>query len=225
LAYDRLTNSLQTFAEAYIYQQCVETEARQGRLHKLRFRSQPTARRGYFITPDARENIFMDGVVLRDHEVLFRSWYYLAQRSDALAAVAGAVSTLASLTRIDGALLLQDGFSVAGFGVEIRTKADVKTVYVAQDENATDINEVDPSDYGTRHRSMMRYCYAHPGAVGLVISQDGEIRAMTKVSSKLIMWEQLQLRAGTPDEYIFPAPMRESLFKVPKHFSPDRETV
>jgi hypothetical protein len=67
----------------------------------------------------------------------------------------------------------------------------------------------DPRAYGTRHRSMMRYCQAHPSAVGIVVSQDGDIRAMTTVKSELVMWEQLQLRAGTLDEDMFPPKVRK----------------
>jgi hypothetical protein len=104
-----------------------------------------------------------------------------------------------------------EGFNVVGFGVEIRTEADVKTVYVAQNEDATKLAPVDTRTLGTRHRSMMRYCYAHPGAVGLVISQDGDIRAITKLSSKLVMWEHLHLRAGRLDEDMFPPRIQERL--------------
>jgi hypothetical protein len=40
---------------------------------------------------------------------------------------------------------------------------------------------------------MMRYCFAHPKSVGFVVSQDGEIRAMTRVGNRLIMWENLKV--------------------------------
>jgi hypothetical protein len=40
---------------------------------------------------------------------------------------------------------------------------------------------------------MMRYCFANPKSVGFVISQDGEIRAMTRVGGRLIMWENLKV--------------------------------
>jgi hypothetical protein len=56
---------------------------------------------------------------------------------------------------------------------------------------------------------MMRYCQAHPAAVGIVVSQDGDIRAIATVKSELVIWEQLQLRAGTLDEYMFPLHVRE----------------
>jgi hypothetical protein len=209
LTYNRITDALKVFAAAHIRQQRIETEARQGRLHLLEFEGRQVAKFGYFTTPDARENIFMQGISLPEHDVLFRSWHYLALRADARAALAGAVGLVASLSRIDGAVLLRNGLNAAGFGVEIRTQADVRRVYLAEDEFATSLVPVDPRAFGTRHRSMMRYCQFHPSAVGLVISQDGDIRAITTVASKLVMWEQLQLRAGTLDEYLFPPQMQK----------------
>jgi hypothetical protein len=209
MTYKGISESLKTYAGAHIRQQFIETEARQGRLHEVEFEGKAIAKVGYFITPDERENIFMQGISLLEHDVLFRSWQYLALRSGALSSLAGAVGLVASLSRVDGAVLLQNGLDVAGFGVEIRTKADVKRVSVAQDEYATKLVAADPRAYGTRHRSMMRYCQAHPAAVGIVVSQDGDIRAIATVKSELVIWEQLQLRAGTLDEYMFPLHVRE----------------
>jgi len=39
----------------------------------------------------------------------------------------------------------------------------------------------------------MRYCFAHPGSLGFVISQDGDIRAITRVGKNLVMWENLKV--------------------------------
>jgi hypothetical protein len=58
---------------------------------------------------------------------------------------------------------------------------------------------------------MMRYCHAHPLSIGIVVSQDGDIRAITTVESKLVMWEHLQLRAGTLDEDMFPLEIRKRI--------------
>jgi hypothetical protein len=211
IVYKNLSSSLQRYSAAFICQQFIETEARQGRLHLVKFEGKPIAKFGYFNTPDGRENIFMQGISLLEHDVLFRSWHYLAQRSDGLAALAGSAGLVASLSRVDGAILLQDGLDVGGFGVEIRTKADVKRVYLAEDESATKLAAADPRAYGTRHRSMMRYCQAHPSAVGIVVSQDGDIRAIATANSRLVMWEQLHLSPGTLDEDMFPVQMRKGV--------------
>lgn len=41
---------------------------------------------------------------------------------------------------------------------------------------------------------MMRYCSSHPGALGFVVSQDGFVRAITRVGSKVVMWENIRVR-------------------------------
>jgi hypothetical protein len=50
------------------------------------------------------------------------------------------------------------------------------------------------SQFGTRHRAMMRHCYENEGAVGFVISQDGDIRATTKVGDHLVLWENIHVQ-------------------------------
>src|SRR6185437_3041602 len=82
-----------------------------------------------------------------------------------------------------------------GFGVEILGMRDVPEIYIASDNLATGqgLTKRDPQVYGTRHRSMMRFCAAHPGSIGFVVSQDGFVRAMTVFNGKLVMWENIQL--------------------------------
>jgi hypothetical protein len=41
---------------------------------------------------------------------------------------------------------------------------------------------------------MMRYCYKHPGSVGFVVSQDGDVRALTRVGEAVIMWDNIRLQ-------------------------------
>ena len=109
--------------------------------------------------------------------------------------ITGCVRFIASLSCVDGLVLATPNLAIRGFGVEIRTKKEVESAYLAASPKAREntLHKIDPSHYGTRHRSMMRYCFAHPGSLGFVISQDGEIRAMTKVGGKLVMWENLQV--------------------------------
>jgi hypothetical protein len=132
-----------------------------------------------------------------------------------------AIWFISLLTRVDGAVLLDRDFRVSGFGVEIQTREDPEGLFRATTPHATrrSLTRDDPRRFGTRHRSMMRYCAGHPGAVGIVISQDGDVRALTTVGEALVMWENLRLqlpefvrrrRAGLPYERAgrFPAPDR-----------------
>jgi hypothetical protein len=148
-------------------------------------------------------------------ENLFRSWFYTASRVDAMAALSGAVALVSSLSRVDGLVLLSGGLALRGFGVEIRSKKEIGAVHLARDPGALSTTPTDPKIYGTRHRSMMRYCAAHPGSVGIVVSQDGDVRAITRVGNKVVMWDQLQLRAGVLDEDLYPRFVLERL--SPEH--------
>ena len=109
--------------------------------------------------------------------------------------VTGCVRFISSLSCVDGLILATPHLVIRGFGVEIRTSRDVAAVHVASSPRPSDrsLKQVDPSHYGTRHRSMMRYCFAHPGSLGFVVSQDGDIRAITRVGKKLVMWENLKV--------------------------------
>jgi len=110
-------------------------------------------------------------------------------------AITGSVRFISSLSCVDGLILATPELAIKGFGVEIRAKKEPPSVLIsttAKPHKRT-TRPVDPSHYGTRHRSMMRYCFANPKSVGFVISQDGEIRAMTRVGSRLIMWENLKV--------------------------------
>ena len=101
------------------------------------------------------------------------------------------------LTRVDGLVLLDHHLNVKGFGVEITFQDEPASVRIAVSRFAnrrSALRVTDYNHYGTRHRSMMRYCYHVPGSVGFVISQDGDVRAMTKVREHLVIWENIKLQ-------------------------------
>ncbi|TXR91207.1 hypothetical protein DN390_29565 [Bacillus sp. SH7-1] len=107
----------------------------------------------------------------------------------------GAVKFISSLTCVDGLVLFDKNLSVRGFGVEITARKEPDVIYLASKEEISqhDLKEVDYKHFGTRHRSMMRYCYTHAESIGFVISQDGDIRAITNVNGKVIMWENIKI--------------------------------
>lgn len=104
---------------------------------------------------------------------------------------------VALLTRVDGLVLLNPALDVLGFGVEI-TSATTEPALVERatcaDATPGERVKVDYKHFGTRHRSMMRYCDSNPGSVGFVVSQDGDIRAMTKLGRGVVCWEDLRLQ-------------------------------
>jgi hypothetical protein len=115
---------------------------------------------------------------------------------DSIKAEIGCINSIASLARVDGLVLLVRGFTVRGFGVEITVNREPKRVFTAGDVKGSlkKRKNLKLSDFGTRHRSMMRYCSANPGSVGFVVSQDGDVRAMTRIKNDLILWENIKLQ-------------------------------
>ena len=108
----------------------------------------------------------------------------------------GVIWFIALLTRVDGLVVMDPNLAVRGYGVEITTAEEPENLYLASDRGATPA-KLRPALYnhfGTRHRSMMRYCFQHPGSIGFVVSQDGEVRVITKVGESLVMWENIKLK-------------------------------
>ena len=128
----------------------------------------------------------------------------------------GALWFIACLSRIDGLILMEPDLSVMGFGTMITVENPPGVIFSAQNNDA-DANHRTPLSYdslGTRHRSMMRYCNSYAGSIGFVISQDGDIRAMTKVDDDLVIWDiarlQLEFPATVPTDESDAYPGREN---------------
>ena len=109
----------------------------------------------------------------------------------------GVLWFISLLSRVDGAILMNKQMTVRGFGVEIKSPKPPGRVYTCSRQIPSEkfLKEEDYNHFGTRHRSMMRYCWNHSGAVGFVISQDGDVRVMTKYEDKLVIWDNIRLQA------------------------------
>ncbi len=107
--------------------------------------------------------------------------------------VLGAIRFIASLSCVDGCVLLDRHMVVHGFGVEVRTDNLLSDIHIARDPHADPklLRKGELTQYGTRHRAMMRYCYDNPRTLGFVVSQDGDIRAMTRIDDMLVLWENV----------------------------------
>jgi hypothetical protein len=110
--------------------------------------------------------------------------------------ITGCVAFIASLSRVDGAVVMDRTLAVRGYGAVIEVGELPRTVSAAQDVTGGDgaLRKFDPRTFGTRHQSMMRFCHSQPGTVGLVVSQDGDVRAMTRVRNRLVVWDDVKLR-------------------------------
>jgi hypothetical protein len=123
------------------------------------------------------------------------------EREDAQRALDGALWFVSLLTRVDGLVLLGPNLDVRGFGVEITAGQEPTSIFLAGDARGTKKRQtpLDYTQYGTRHRSMMRYCAEVPGSVGFVISQDGDVRAVTCVGERLMLWENVKVQKYETD--------------------------
>lgn len=110
--------------------------------------------------------------------------------------ITGCVGFVASLSRVDGAVVMNRSLSVRGYGAVIEVEEPPASVWIAEDVRGRvrDLRRIDPRNFGTRHQSMMRFCFSRPGSVGFVVSQDGDVRAMARAGDRLIVWEDIRLR-------------------------------
>jgi Probable sensor domain DACNV len=154
---------------------------------------------------DASDVIFE---AMDDDESMIEMAVYLeesvarTERVDVESEIDGTLWFIACLSRVDGLVLMGSDLSVYGFGTVINVE-DPPTVLRAAKDNQGDPARLVPLSYdqfGTRHRSMMRYCNAYPGSVGFVVSQDGDIRGMTKVGDNLVIWDGVRLERILPSE-------------------------
>src|SRR5262249_39997079 len=85
--------------------------------------------------------------------------------------------------------------SVVGFGVKIGSTPNVTTVYDGAGfaHRGTRARKIDPSQFGTRHGSMLRYCAQDRKALGIVVSQDGHVRLVMTVRNSLVLWDNIKL--------------------------------
>ncbi len=111
----------------------------------------------------------------------------------------GSLWFISLLSRVDGLILLNRRLDVRGFGVEIKSSEVPDNIFRCSNRipTKTSLQPADYNHFGTRHRSMMRYCWNYEDTVGFVVSQDGEVRAITKQNDQLLIWDNIQLQAQT----------------------------
>jgi len=131
-------------------------------------------------------------IILKDHYL--SESVAASKRKEVRLELSSALWFVSLLTRVDGLVLLNRDLVVKGFGAEIRVTSVPPSIW----KSATPIpgsrlTEVDYEHYGTRHRSMMRYCWKYPKALGFVVSQDGDVRAILRVDDRLIIWDNVKL--------------------------------
>ena len=117
------------------------------------------------------------------------------QLRDCYEEVTGCIRFLTSLSRVDGLIWLDRDLCLRGFGVEVTVERDPISLKLAQDSRGKKLRTLSVNHYGMRHRSMMRYCAANPESVGFVVSQDGDVRAVTSVDESIFLWENVRIQS------------------------------
>ena len=100
---------------------------------------------------------------------------------------------IAKLTTVDGAVVLDKNLDLYGFGAEILTdRMERKTPSISflRPDNTEDTTKKF-TDNGTRHRSGYRLCNCIDDSVVIVCSQDGTVRACTKVDGKVVVFSNI----------------------------------
>jgi hypothetical protein len=100
---------------------------------------------------------------------------------------------IASLSAVDGAVVLTDTLRIIGFGAEVTATFSADTFHVAQNAEGTETKEARFANYGTRHRSAFRFVGSLESSVAFVMSQDGGVKALRQVGSNLVMWPYFQI--------------------------------
>ncbi len=92
------------------------------------------------------------------------------------------------MMQVDGALVIDHGLGIIGFGGEIHVDLSVVYVEQAHDLEGAEVSRWNVQSDGTRHRSLYRLCAVDPEVVGYVVSQDGQVRMIANVRDTVTFW-------------------------------------
>ncbi|GAG87903.1 unnamed protein product, partial [marine sediment metagenome] len=101
---------------------------------------------------------------------------------------------VASLSGIDGCVVLTTKLRVLGFGGEILAQSPSLTrVKVAHDPYGHQTSDQNITFFGTRHRSAFRICSSFEDCVAFVVSQDGGVKAIKRVGPDVLFWPDVNM--------------------------------
>ncbi|MBS1529009.1 MAG: hypothetical protein JSU01_01775 [Bacteroidetes bacterium] len=142
-----------------------------------------------------------------------------AERIAATNQLKGSIRFIASQTCVDGLVLMNHKLEVLGFGAVIKDTKLPDFVYQSDTNriNPDKLMPRDPHNFGTRHQSMIAYCWKHEDAIGFVVSQDGDIRAFKNINGKVIMWENIKTQKYIKSSKIKHLGTEEKLLGIDGH--------
>ena len=95
------------------------------------------------------------------------------------------LSQISLLAAVDGAVLLDDHLRIQGFGVRFPVLLPPETIV----EDALTGSEYSCGQWGLRHQSVLSVCEKCEQAIGLIVSQDGEVKAVKADGGRLMFWD------------------------------------
>ncbi len=111
------------------------------------------------------------------------------------------VVAAARLLFIDGAVVFREGLGLLGAGAMIRTKdtSDFPIRIVAPHNHAAAPIETTLYGFngGARHRSALAFCHSNPGALAVVVSQDGVMSLMVRPLREDCVYAFRPIRRGS----------------------------
>jgi hypothetical protein len=109
-----------------------------------------------------------------------------------------AIDTVARLTAVDGAVIINRKLGLIGFGAVVRLGQTAPyRVFRCEDRRAAKKKKIAIEDYGTRHRSAFEFCFRNQPSVAIVVSQDGGTKTVTRVGKHVYFWENVFFDTST----------------------------
>ena len=95
------------------------------------------------------------------------------------------INQISLLAAVDGAVLLDDHLRIRGFGVRFPVLLPPGTTVV----DVLTGREHLCDRWGLRHQSVFSICHKCEQAIGLIVSQDGEVKTVKSEGGKLFFWD------------------------------------
>jgi hypothetical protein len=95
------------------------------------------------------------------------------------------ISQISLLAAVDGAVLLDEHLRIQGFGVRFPVLLPPGSTV----EESSSGRKYLCDQWGLRHQSVFSFCDKCEGAIGLIVSQDGEVKAVKSEQGQLYFWD------------------------------------
>ena len=95
------------------------------------------------------------------------------------------ISRISRLAAVDGAVILDGRLRIEGFGVQFPVLLSPGTTVT----NAQTGHEYPCTQWGLRHQSIFAVCHDCEDAIGLIVSQDGNVKAVKAVNGTVFFWD------------------------------------